>query len=48
MLDSACPRQHVWDGLRAASELLEDLARQTGGLVWDGKKSGPKHSYHYC
>lgn len=28
-------RQHLVDGLRAASQLIEAVARQTDGLVWD-------------
>jgi len=26
---------HVWEGLRQASEMVEALARETGGLIWD-------------
>ncbi len=29
------PKEHVWDGLRAACELTSKLARETNGLPWD-------------
>lgn len=29
------PKQKAWDALRTANELVERLARETGGLVWD-------------
>lgn len=29
------PREHVWSGLKAATEVMESLARETGGLLWD-------------
>ena len=35
ILDFAYPRSNVWSGLQAAGELAEDLARRSGGLVWD-------------
>ncbi|MBN1911633.1 MAG: DUF2314 domain-containing protein [Pirellulales bacterium] len=35
VLDFAYPREHVWDGMREAVQLLSQLARATGGLVWD-------------
>jgi len=35
ILDFAHPKAHVWDGLRTANELIEKIARDTNGLVWD-------------
>jgi uncharacterized protein YegJ (DUF2314 family) len=35
ILDFAHPKQSVWMGLRTASSLVEEVARETGGLVWD-------------
>lgn len=35
ILDFAHPKNRVWIALRAASELVEEIARQTSGLVWD-------------
>ncbi|MGB9472911.1 MAG: hypothetical protein WBQ59_26440 [Candidatus Acidiferrum sp.] len=35
ILDFAHPKEKVWLGLHTADALLEDLARQTGGLLWD-------------
>lgn len=35
ILDFAHPKEHVWEGLRSASELTDMLARSTGGLIWD-------------
>jgi uncharacterized protein YegJ (DUF2314 family) len=35
VLDFAHPKNNVWEGLHAANGLVEDIARKTGGLVWD-------------
>jgi len=35
ILSFAHPKEHVWDALRTANELIESLARKTNGLVWD-------------
>jgi uncharacterized protein YegJ (DUF2314 family) len=35
ILDFAHPKKDVWTGLRTACSLLEDVARKTGGLIWD-------------
>jgi len=35
ILDFAHPRKDVWQALRTANELAEELARGSGGLVWD-------------
>src|SRR5581483_3896415 len=35
ILDFAHPKNKVWDALHAADGLVEDIARKTGGLVWD-------------
>jgi uncharacterized protein YegJ (DUF2314 family) len=35
ILDFAHPRQYVWSALRTANLLVEEVARKTGGLVWD-------------
>lgn len=35
ILDFAHPKASVWTALRTANGLVEDIARQTGGLVWD-------------
>jgi uncharacterized protein YegJ (DUF2314 family) len=35
ILEFAHPKEHVWSSLRAATELMEELARQTGGFIWD-------------
>ncbi len=35
ILDFAHPKENVWTGLRDADELVEKIARETGGLVWD-------------
>ncbi len=35
ILDFAHPRQNVWEALQTANGLVEDIARKTGGLVWD-------------
>src|SRR5262249_4088757 len=34
-LEFAHPRQYVWSALRTANLLVEELARKTGGLIWD-------------
>lgn len=35
ILNFSYPQQHVWNGLHDATKLLEDLALQTDGLLWD-------------
>jgi uncharacterized protein YegJ (DUF2314 family) len=35
ILEFAHGRKDVWNGLRTANELIEELARRTEGLVWD-------------
>ena len=35
ILDFAHPKEDVWTGLRAADAMVEKIARETGGLVWD-------------
>lgn len=35
VLDFGYPKQDVWVGLHAADELIEKIARETGGLLWD-------------
>jgi uncharacterized protein YegJ (DUF2314 family) len=35
ILDFAHPTEQVWTALRSANELVEEIARKTGGLVWD-------------
>jgi uncharacterized protein YegJ (DUF2314 family) len=35
ILQFAHPKEYVWDSLFAATKLAEDLARKTGGLIWD-------------
>ncbi|MFA6903465.1 MAG: DUF2314 domain-containing protein [Gallionellaceae bacterium] len=35
ILDFGYPRSEVWSGLRAAYEIAESVARETGGLLWD-------------
>lgn len=35
ILTFAHPKQHVWIALRLANSLVEEIARETGGLVWD-------------
>jgi uncharacterized protein YegJ (DUF2314 family) len=34
-LDFAHPNKDVWTALLAANELVEDIARETDGLIWD-------------
>lgn len=35
ILDFVHPKKKVWDALGTANRLLEQLARETGGLIWD-------------
>ncbi len=35
LLDFGYPKEHVWDGMRAALSLASRIARETGGLLWD-------------
>lgn len=35
ILDFGHPKDQVWTALRAANMLVEEIARRTGGLVWD-------------
>ncbi len=35
IMDFAHDKAHVWQGLRTANRLVEELARRTGGLLWD-------------
>src|SRR5262249_6559647 len=35
ILDFAHPKKQVWTALRAANEIVEEIARRTGGLIWD-------------
>lgn len=35
VLEFAHPKDHVWTALRTANALVEEIARKTGGLVWD-------------
>jgi uncharacterized protein YegJ (DUF2314 family) len=35
ILDFAHPQKDVWKGLRAATELVSDIAAKTDGLIWD-------------
>ena len=35
IVEFAHNRAHVWDGLRQANRIVEKLARETGGLLWD-------------
>lgn len=35
ILDFAHPKRDVWTALRTANALVEEIARKTGGLVWD-------------
>jgi uncharacterized protein YegJ (DUF2314 family) len=35
ILDFGHPKENVWTALRAADELVEKIARETGGLIWD-------------
>src|SRR6266705_99843 len=35
ILAFAHPSKEVWEGLRSANEVIEELARQMNGLVWD-------------
>ena len=35
IVNFAYPKKYIWSGLRAATVLMEDLARQSNGLLWD-------------
>jgi uncharacterized protein YegJ (DUF2314 family) len=35
ILDFGHPKENAWSALRNADELIEEIARKTGGLVWD-------------
>jgi uncharacterized protein YegJ (DUF2314 family) len=35
ILDFGHPKEQVWTALRMANALVEEIARRTGGLVWD-------------
>lgn len=35
ILNFAYPKKYAWKGLRAANQLLENLAKETNGLLWD-------------
>jgi uncharacterized protein YegJ (DUF2314 family) len=35
ILEFGHPKKHVWTALRTATALVEQIARETGGLVWD-------------
>jgi uncharacterized protein YegJ (DUF2314 family) len=35
ILEFAHPKTNVWTALRCANSLIEDIARVTGGLIWD-------------
>lgn len=35
ILNFSYPKQYVWVGLHEATTLLEDIARQSGGMLWD-------------
>jgi uncharacterized protein YegJ (DUF2314 family) len=35
ILDFSHPKKNVWQALRVADELAEELARKSGGLIWD-------------
>lgn len=35
ILDFAHPKESVWASLHSANELVEEIARESGGLVWD-------------
>ena len=35
VLEFAHPKQDVWVGLRTANALIEEVARKSGGLIWD-------------
>lgn len=40
IVEFAHPRQNVWTALRTANTLVEEIARRTGGLVWDEETRG--------
>ena len=35
ILEFAHPKQNVWTALKTANTVVEEIARRTGGLVWD-------------
>jgi uncharacterized protein YegJ (DUF2314 family) len=35
IMEFAHPKENVWDGLKTADQLTEEMARKTGGLIWD-------------
>jgi hypothetical protein len=35
LLDFSHPSDNAWNALRAANDIVEEIARDTGGLVWD-------------
>ena len=35
IMDFAHDKAHIWQGLRTANRIAEELARRTGGLLWD-------------
>jgi uncharacterized protein YegJ (DUF2314 family) len=35
VMEFAHSRENVWDGLKIANQLAEEMARKTGGLIWD-------------
>jgi hypothetical protein len=35
VLEFAHPKEKVWDALRAANRIVEEIARETHGLIWD-------------
>jgi hypothetical protein len=35
VLEFAHPKKYVWTALRAADDLVEEMARKLGGLIWD-------------
>ncbi|MBZ5521607.1 MAG: DUF2314 domain-containing protein [Acidobacteriia bacterium] len=37
ILEFAHPKENVWIALRTANSLVEEIARRTGGLIWDGE-----------
>jgi len=39
ILEFTHPKQHAWAALHTATALVEEIARKTGGLVWDQETS---------
>lgn len=35
ILEFTHPKQHAWAALHTATALVEEIARKTGGLMWD-------------